>query len=57
MSLRIQNNVPFNADRQLTCAEEMMARSTEYQILQQTGMLMLAQANQLPQQVLKLLQG
>ena len=34
-----------------------MTMYTKYQILQQSGTAMLAQANQLPQQILKLLQG
>jgi flagellin len=42
--------------RDIDVADEM-TRFTKYQILNQSGMSMLAQANQAPQQVLSLLRG
>lgn len=45
-----------SAVRDLDFAEEM-TKMTKYQVLQQSGMAMLAQANQAPQQVLSLLRG
>ncbi|MEF3254637.1 MAG: flagellin, partial [Deferribacterales bacterium] len=42
--------------RDLDVAEEM-ATFTRYQILNQSGMAMLAQANQVPQMALQLLRG
>ena len=58
-SLQVANENVTGAESTIRDADlaAEMTMYTKYQILQQSGTAMLAQANQLPQQVLKLLQG
>ena len=58
-SLQVANENMTAAESTIRDADmaSEMTMYTKYQILQQSGTAMLAQANQLPQQILKLLQG